>query len=53
MPAAHGDNSSSLARLAERRALAPLVESPAAVFYLGLGLGIITAIAALLVVVIP
>jgi hypothetical protein len=53
MPAARADKSSTFTRLAERRALALLVEPPAPVFYLGLALGIIAAIVALLIVVIP
>jgi hypothetical protein len=53
MPAARTDKSSALTRLAERRVLALLVEPPAVVFLVGLALGIIAAIVALLVVLIP
>jgi hypothetical protein len=50
MPEERSDRSSALTRLAERRALAPLIEPPAAVFFIGLALGIVAAAAALLVV---
>jgi hypothetical protein len=53
MPRERSDKSSTISRLAEQQALAPLVKPPAAVFYLGLALGIATAIVALLVVAIP
>jgi hypothetical protein len=53
MPAAPADKPSAFTQLAGRRALALLVEPPAAVFYLGLALGILAAVVALLIVVIP
>ena len=53
MPAAPAQKSSALTRFAQRRALAPLVESPTLVFYIGLAIGILAAIVALLVVLIP
>jgi hypothetical protein len=53
MPAARADKSSALARLAERRPLALLVEPPPVVFFVGLALGIAAAIVALLIIAIP
>lgn len=53
MPAAPAQKTPSLARFAQRRALAPLIESPTLVFYIGLAIGILAAIVALLVVAIP
>jgi hypothetical protein len=53
MPGEHSDRSPALTRLTEGRALAPLIEPPAIVFFIGLALGIVAAVVALLVALIP
>ncbi|HVC07702.1 MAG TPA: hypothetical protein VND98_08995 [Solirubrobacterales bacterium] len=53
MPGERSDRSSALNRLAERRALAPLIEPPSAVFFIGFALGTVAAIVAILVALIP
>lgn len=51
MSGERSDRSSALTRLAGRRALAPLLEPPDTVFFIGLALGIV--VATLLVALIP